>query len=176
VVFGLLFAGGMPAAAQEIASSFEQLAVLVKPNDTISVVDATGAEIKGRIGKLSRDLLTLATSEGTRHLGEADVAAISQRRGDSLRNGAIIGAVAGLAYYAAMVAIFWDTDGGDVFVPSLFAGGALFAGMGAAAGVGIDALISSRRVIYRKAVGQSGIQVAPIVGHGRRGAAVTVRF
>jgi hypothetical protein len=48
--------------------------------------------------------------------------------------------------------------------------------MGAAAGVGIDALISSRRVIYRKAVGQSGIQVAPIVGHGRRGAAVTVRF
>jgi hypothetical protein len=29
VVFGLVFAGGPPATAQEIASSFEQLAVLV---------------------------------------------------------------------------------------------------------------------------------------------------
>jgi hypothetical protein len=172
----LLCAGGTRVEAQEVASSFDQLAVLVKPHDKITVVDVTGRELKGRIGKLSCDALILLTSEGPRQLGEVDVATITQRRGDSLKNGAIVGAVAGTAYFATMLAIFKDSDGGDVIVPTAIAGGVLFAGMGAAAGVGLDALISRRQVIYAKSVGRSRATVSPMFGRGGRGAIVTVRF
>ena len=175
VMFLLLCAGGT-VEAQEVASSFDQLAVLVKPGDKITVVDVTGRETKGQIGKLSRDALILVTSAGPRQLGEVDVATISQRRGDSLKNGAIIGAVAGTAYFVTMVALLSDSDGGDVIIGTAIAGGVLFAGMGAAAGVGIDALITRRQVIYQKPAGRSRVSVSPLFGHRRRGAAVTVRF
>ena len=89
-LFLLVCAGGTRVEAQGVASSFDQLAVLVKPGDKISVVDVTGREAEGRIGTLSRDALTLVTKAGPRVLGEGDVAQIRQRRDDSLKNGAII--------------------------------------------------------------------------------------
>ena len=54
--------------------------------------------------------------------------------------------------------------------------GVLFAGMGAAAGVGIDALFTRRQVIYQKPGGGSSVSVSPLFRHGRLGAAVLVRF
>ena len=175
-VFLLLCAGGTPAGAQGVASSFDQFTVLVKPGDKISVVDVAGRKADGRIGTLSRDALTLVTKAGPRVLGEGDVAQIRQCRDDSLKNGAIIGAVAGAAYFVTAGALLRDSDGGDVIVGTAIAGGVLFAGMGAAAGVGIDALIARRQVIYRKPGGGSRVSVAPLFGHRRRGAAVAVMF
>jgi hypothetical protein len=172
----LLCAGGTRVGAQSAASSFEQLAVQVKPGDKITVVDATGSEASGRIGSLSRDILTLTTPAGRRDLGEVDVVEIRQRRDDSLKNGAIIGAVAGTAYYVSMAALLRDSDGGDVIIGTAIAGGVLFAGMGAAAGLGIDALITHKRVIYRKSGGDTRIRVSPLIGRGSRGAAVTFKF
>ena len=164
------------AGAQELASSFEQLAVLVKPGDKITVLEATGTETAGRLQTLSRDMLMLATPAGPRRLAEADVLTISQRRGDPVLNGAIIGAVAGAAYFATMLAIFAHDDGGGVIVPTVFIGGMTIAGMGAAAGAGIDALITRRQVIYQQSGGRTRVSLSPVFGHGRRGAAVTVRF
>jgi hypothetical protein len=125
---------------------------------------------------MSRDILTLATPAGLRQLGEADVAEIRQRRDDSLKNGAIIGAVAGTAYFVTMAALLSDSDGGDVVIGTAVAGGVLFAGLGAAAGVGIDALITRRQVIYRKSSRGTRVSMSPLIGRGRRGAAVTVKF
>ena len=172
----LLCAAGTSVAAQEIASSFEQLAVLVKPGDKITVVDAAGRETGGRIGTLSSDALVLMTSTGPRHLTEGDVAAITQRRDDSLKNGAIIGAVAGAAYYVTAAALLSGIDDGEVIIRTAIAGGVLFAGLGAAAGVGIDALISRRQVIYQTRAPRSSATVSPVLSHGRRGVAVTMRF
>jgi hypothetical protein len=169
-------AGGARAEAQGVASSFEQLGILVKPGDKVTVVDVTGRETQGRIGKLSRDTLTLVTPAGPRDIGEVDVAQIRQRRDDSLKNGAIIGAVAGTAYYLTMAALLSDTDGGDVIIGTAVAGGVLFAGMGAGAGAGIDALITRKQVIYRKSAREISVGVSPLFGRGRRGAAVTVGF
>jgi len=176
VVFALLCVGAPRVEAQGVASSFDQLGVLVKPGDKITVVDVTGREAEGRLEKLSRDRLTLVTAAGPRDLGEVDVALIRQRRGDSLTNGAIIGAVAGTAYFLTLAAILSDTDGGDVIVGTAIAGGVLAAGMGAAAGVGIDALITHRQVIYRKPTGGNRVSVSPVFGQRRRGAAITVKF
>ena len=172
----LLCAGGTRVDAQSVASSFEQLAVLVKPGDKITVVDTAGREASGRIGSLSRDILTLTTPAGRRALGEVDIAEIRQRRDDSLKNGAIIGAVAGTAYYVSMAALLRDSDGGDVIIGTAIAGGVLFAGMGAAAGLGIDALITHKQVIYRKSSRDTRVRVLPLIGRGSRGAAVTFKF
>jgi hypothetical protein len=71
---------------------------------------------------LSGDTLTLAMPAGPRYLGEVDVAEIRQRRDDSLKNGAIIGAVAGTAYYVSMAVLLSDSDGGDVIIGTALAG------------------------------------------------------
>jgi hypothetical protein len=172
----VLCAGGTRVEAQDVASSFEQLRVLIKPGDRITVVDVTGKEADGRIEKLSADTLTLTTAAGRRELGEVDVRDVRQRRGDSLKNGAIIGAVAGTAYFWTMAALLSDSDGGDVIVGTAVAGGVLFAGMGAAAGAGIDALIKGKEVIYRRRSREGRLNVSPLLAHGRRGVSVTVTF
>lgn len=175
-LFLLLCAGGTRVEAQGVASSFDQLGVLVKPGDKITIVDVAGREADGRIEKLSRETLTLVTEAGPRQFREVEVARIRQRRGDSLKTGAIIGAVAGTAYFLTMMAILGDSDGGEVIVSRAVVGGVMFAGMGAAAGVGIDALIARRQVIYQKPASENRFSVSPLFGHGRRGAAVTVTF
>jgi hypothetical protein len=173
----LLGLGGTRTYAQGVATSFDQLSVLVKPGDKITVVDPAGREAEGRIGSLSRDRLTLITPAGPLDLGEPDVAQIRQRRGDSLQNGAIIGAAAGAGYGLAMLAVSASiSDGGDLIPSSVVTGMVLFTGLGAAAGVGIDALITRRQVIYRARPGEPRFSVSPVLGGGRRGATVTVRF
>jgi hypothetical protein len=47
----------------------------------------------------------------------------------------------------------------------------VFTGICAAAGVGIDALITRRRVIYQKRSGENRFSLSPLIGCGRRGAA-----
>ena len=176
-VFLLLCAGATRVEAQRVASSFDQLSVLVKPGDKITVVDVTGREAEGRIGSLSRDELTLVTNAGLRQLGEVDVARIRQRRSDSLQNGAIIGAAAGAGYGLALLALLSSTsDGGGPIPSGVVTGMVVFTGMGAAAGAGIDALITRRQVVYEKPGGGGKVRISPLFLHGRRGVAVSVKF
>jgi hypothetical protein len=173
----LLCGGGIRVEAQVVASSFDQLIVLVKPGDTITVVDVAGREARGRIGDLSRDTLTVVTKAGPLQLGEADVARISQNRNDSLRNGAIIGAAAGAGYGLAMLTLAAALDDGGGPIPiSVVTGMIIFTGIGAAAGAGIDALITRRQVIYERPGGARKIGISPLFLHGRRGVAVSVTF
>jgi hypothetical protein len=176
-VFLLLCAGATRVDAQRVASSFDQLSVLVKPGDKISIVDMTGREAEGRIGKLSGDELTLVTTAGARQLGERDVAKIRQRRSDSLQNGAIIGAAAGAGYGLAVLALLASMDDGGGPIPiGVVTGMVVFTGIGAAAGAGIDALITRRQVIYEKPGGGGQVSISPLFLDGRRGVAVSVKF
>lgn len=173
----LLCVGGTRVEAQGVASSFDQLSVLVKPGDKITVVDLAGREAEGRIGMLSRDRLTLVTPAGPREVGEVDVAQIRQRRGDSLQNGAIIGAAAGAGYGLALLTLAASRNDGAGPIPvGVVTGMVVFTGIGAAAGAGIDALIARGQVIYRKPPGENSFSVSPLSGRGRRGAAVTLNF
>jgi hypothetical protein len=166
----LLCAGGTRVEAQSVASSFDQLSVLVKPGDKISVVDVTGREAEGRIETLSRDTLTLVSKAGTRQLGEANVTKIRQRRSDSLQNGAIIGAAAGAGYGLALLALAASMDDGGGPIPiGVVTGMVVFTGIGAAAGAGIDALITPRQVIYEKPGGARNVSISPVFLRGRRG-------
>lgn len=94
------------AAAQGVAGSFEQLQVLVKPGDTVTVTDATGRETRGKIAELTGSTLALLAGGTRLELRESDVMTIKQLYSDSLADGAIWGAVGGAAYVAAMAVVF----------------------------------------------------------------------
>src|SRR5688500_18411606 len=139
IVLGFFFLGvAHPAAAQGIAGSFEQLQLLVRPGDKVTVTDASGHEATGRIVDLSTSMLVLSAGGTRRELSEPDVRDIQQRRSDSLANGAIWGLAVGSAIAAGLVAAFWE--GSDDAAPAIgFI--AMYGGIGAGIGVGVDALI-----------------------------------
>src|SRR5262245_60973119 len=91
----LLILSGTAGEAQELAGSFDQLRVLVKTGDRIVVTDDGGLEIRGTITALSRSALVLAVDGTRRTFGDGEIAAIRQRRPDSLANGAKWGFVVG---------------------------------------------------------------------------------
>jgi len=168
----LLLALSPRVGAQGVARSFEQLQLLVRVGDAISVRESNGAETAGKIDRLSSSSLTLVTSGRQREFRETDVNTIRQRRGDSLANGALWGLASGVAAGGVFAAVFCgDCSGGVLAVNALFVGG-----VGAGIGVGVDALITRRVVIFERPSGAAALGVIPLLGQRRRGVALSVTF
>jgi len=135
-------------SAQELAGSFEQLRVLVKPGDTVRVTDGAGEEVRGTITDISPSSLALRVGGTRRTFLETDIAAIHQRRNDSLANGAKWGFVAGVALGVlggVAIAREYEGSGGGAFIPIL---GLVYGSIGAGAGAGFDAMHRSEQVIF----------------------------
>jgi hypothetical protein len=113
--------------------------------------------------------LSAAASDELRRL-QADTGRIETRRNDSVLNGALIGAAAGLGGTLLLCRAMepWDVcnDPGP-----LLRGSAL----GAAIGIGIDALIRERETVYRPA-GSPQLHMAPVLRRGAKGVQLGVRF
>ena len=119
---------------------------------------------------MSRDELTLVTKAGVRQLGERDVAKIRQRRSDSLEERGHHRRCRGTGYGLAVLALLASTDDGGGPIPiGVVTGMVVFTGIGAAAGAGIDALITRRQVIYEKPGGGGQVSISPLFLDGRRG-------
>jgi hypothetical protein len=173
VGFFSMFLTSMECSAQ-LVSSFEQLQILVKPGDNIYVKDATGSTIKGRIADLSPSSLSLVVKGQRQAFSQIDVHEIRQWRGDSLKNGALIGAAVGGGITLISFAAYPCYDCGAEVV----AGVALSAGIGAAVGVGLDALIPSKQLIFfnpsRSTAGK--FQIKPILNRSNKGVKVAFSF
>ena len=164
----LIVAHGVPAGAQT-AGSFEQLALLVESGDRITVTDSAGREQTGRIVDLSPSALALFI-DGARHdFREAQVHSIRQWRQDSLKNGAWFGFAVGAALGATAL-----NPRADIAAPALFLG--FMAAAGTGVGVGLDALVPSRQVIYQSTGAARRVTVAPLMARDRRGLAVSFGF
>ena len=166
----LIVASAAPAAAQT-ASSFEQLAVLVESGDRITVTDSSGRERTGRIIDLSPSGLELWTDGARQDFREAHVHTISQVRQDTLGNGAWFGFAVGAAVGATYFLPKYDLVDGYAL---MFFG--LWAGAGTGVGVGLDALVPSRQVIYHSPGTVRRVTVAPLVASNGRGVAVSFGF
>ena len=167
-----------PVHAQErVARSFEQLQVLVEPGDTISI-EAAGSEIAAEIASLTSTELTVVVAGERRTFAPRDVNRIRQRRGDSLANGAWWGFGIGVGFgvLGAALTVALDEGSEDLGFPAASAVVAVYGAMGAGLGVGIDALIRRRQVIYESASATSGAVLMPLVGHKRAGAVIAFRF
>ena len=103
-------------------------------------------------GKDREPLSRITPSEIQRQhsrIGQRDALEIKQRRSDSLANGALIGVAVGgsLGALGAIVLCHEGCKGEDgVLVAGVVA---VYAGIGTAIGVGIDALVRPRQTIYR---------------------------
>ena len=174
VALGSRGATGQPL---EVAHSFEQLQVLVRPGDTVTVTDVMGREVTGAIATLSSKALELVVSGSRRNFLEDDLQKIRQRRGDSLANGALWGVGIG-AGWGALIVVGLASEDHDTGGPGAIAGfiGTL-GGLGAAVGVGADALIRGRPVIYEKtALGAATVWLSPLLGRGQKGVRLSLRF
>ena len=167
---------GATAEAQELAGTFDQLRVLVKPGDTLTIVDDAGQRVRGKVTSLSNSVLDLTVSGTARQFRSTDVTTIEKRGSDSLKNGALIGLAVGGGIGGAAIAAFAATDDGSVG-PFLVLGFLMYGGIGAGIGTGFDALIEGNRVIYARS-GSAGarLTIAPIVSRDRKGARVSLRF
>lgn len=165
------------------ATSFAELAKLLKPGAAIRVTDARGRSVSGRLGQLSTASLELLGSDGSvrggsvpaRMFSEADVQSVEVKRRDSVVNGTLIGLVVGAVGGAASGAAICAGYSCDVApVAAAYAG--LLGGLGAGAGLLTDLAITGRTHVYRSNQRPKDVRVSPVLSKAAAGAIVSVRF
>ena len=165
-----------PSAAQEPPetppAAFQDLPLLVNLGDRITVTDDTGRVLQGDLVDISPSALSVLVA-GTRYdLQESKYTVTSQRRQDSLKNGALLGFLAGAGSTAAALA--WS-DG--YFYPVQWATFPLIMG-GAGAGIGIlvDSMITKSTLIFSERKSVRRVSVAPLLSRDRKGVTVSLGF
>lgn len=172
VVVLLTLAAGL-ARAQDATARWPGLAT--SELSTVYVLDDAGVETSGKLVRLDPDSIVLLVGGSERRFDAARVRRV-QKRGDSIRNGAIIGAVVG-AVFGALGSGFSDCPGdnpGGNCAGSRVALFALSTGIYTAMGAGIDALIVGRTTLYtaqvrpaRGATGRPAVTLSVRVPLGR---------
>ena len=161
--------------AQETTTNWPAFHVSGLP--TVYVLDDAGVETQGKFLRLEPDAVVLMVDGQERHFEAARVKRLT-RRGDSLKNGAVIGAVVGVAV-GLLVANFADCVDDNGHVGGCGAGGKtamvlISTGTYAAIGTGLDALIPGRTILY-EASPRPHSAVFPSMSSGRSwGAAINV--
>ena len=156
---GLLIVSAVPLAAQE---AFTNVQRVLRAGDTVFVIDETGTETRGRVAGISSSALRLAVNGSEREWSAATIWRVT-RRGDSLRNGTLIGAVTGGVIGGVgglALASLLRNEGHDTVGPFFFLLG-VGAGGGAGIGAGLDALIAGRTLIYQQRSGR--VRFVPVV-------------
>jgi hypothetical protein len=145
------------------------LRLKVKAGDTIYVTDDSGRERAGRLIDLSPAALTVSFDGVARELSQSSIHRIRQRQPDPLWTGGAIGAAIGAGIGVASASFSEEcshrsTAGGCVG-PVL-----AITGLWAAVGIGVDALIQGRKVIYE------GSALSAQVTPGRLGVRLSVQL
>jgi hypothetical protein len=176
-IFVTLLMGTASARAQTpTATSFEQLRILIQPGDSITLTDRAGMRISGKVRSLSDTSLEMDFGRERRAFIESDVTTIRQRRGDSLANGALWGLGVGAAIgTAAAIMVGLDCYGGGNC--AAVAAGAIgaYGAIGAGIGVGIDALMKSKKVVYQSK-STTRLNVTPLLTARSKGVILSVDF
>ncbi len=155
--------------AQELAGTFDQLRVLVKPGDTLTITDGGGERLRGKLSDLSDTSLVLEVSGARRLFQEAQVSTIEKRGSDSLKNGALIGLAIGGGLFGPALGVMTDEWAYVV------TGALVYGGIGAGIGAGVDALIEGPRIIYAATRSKRvTFNIAPIASRSRQGIVLSI--
>lgn len=168
------------------ASSFLELAKVLKPGTVIRITDANGHKASGTLGELSTTSLELRETKtdisnlsGTvtarsRRFSEADVRSIEIGRGSGGHGvllGLSVGAGAGALTAAAICGGYRCQTGEAV---ALLAG--VGGGIGALVGLLTDSGKTPPTTVYTSGKRQANVHVSPVLSRAGGGAVVTVRF
>ena len=155
-------------------TSFDQLWTKIKSGDTVYVLDTSARETRGTFARVSRASIAVLADGQMREIPFDEVRQVA-RRGDRLWNGAVIGGA-----FGAMVGVTVNAASGGCLFPSCVTTAGertvfvlVVAGLYAAIGAGIDALIHGRTVVYR-ATPQRTVHVNPIFSGAHSGATASV--
>ena len=149
-----------PAAAQSIPAT-------VQSGLKVSVVDARGASVEGRVQDVSDRFVRLAVRGASRDVPIEDIVRIE--RPDTVKNGALIGLAVGAGM--GLMATVSDPQGGGVLVSRTLGNGVICAGIGAL----IDAAQDHRRTLYERGP-RPQARLRPVIGRHVRGVAATVEW
>ena len=153
-------------------AALQHLSLLVNPGDRITVTDDTGRELQGILMDLSPSALSVLVA-GTRYdLQRARLTVIRKRRQDSVKNGALLGFLAGAGFAVAGLA---TSD--HQFHPvqwALIPVGMGFTGL--IIGVAVDSVITKSTLIFSKKRSIRRVSVAPLVSRDRKGVTVSLGF
>ena len=143
-VIALILVGLLSGAAraQVIPGRWEKVEAL-KLGPWITVELKKGDRLEGQFEELSPPELLLRSGSAQAAIPRADIERITTREADSLRDGALLGAVAGGGIMVCLAAL----HEGDFLAALPFV--ALTAGAGAAIGLGIDALKKPEVTLYQ---------------------------
>ena len=156
-----------------VAAHAQTLAVNV--GDTVQMTDRSNRQLTGVVRGVGPSALTVDVAGLEQRWALADMREL-WRRGDSLKNGVLIGAAAGAAGGMlgglALSSLFEEeARAGAGPLASITMLGAL---IGIGAGAGIDALVRGRTLLYRDRTGS--VSLSPVIAPGARGVRMTVRF
>jgi hypothetical protein len=155
-----LSSSAAPAAAQSIPAT-------VQSGLKVSVVDARGASVEGRVQEVSDRFVKLAVRGASRDIPIEDIVRIE--RPDTVKNGALIGFAFGASM--GLIATFSDPQGGGLLVSRTLGNGVICAGIGAL----IDAASDHRRTLYERGP-RPQARLRPVIGRHVRGVAATVEW
>ena len=166
------------SAAQEPVKAFDQLSTRLKPGDTVSVADAQGREVEGKIRALTTSTLTLDRDDGTAYAAD-NVRQITQRKSKPVGKGALrglgAGAIGGAVIGSGMASL--DDCNGCSVAGFALGGAVICGGIGAGVGALIGSMKSGKEMVVYRAPGASGsarLLLAPMITPRARG--VTVSF
>ncbi len=159
----LALASSAPALAGQPARSMAALEERVKPGTEVDVVDRQGRIVRGQFARADGEgvLVTLYGSAEGHRVPAAEVVSVT-RAGDSLKNGALIGAAVG-----AIGAIGAFVDDSEATGCASTARGckvgfaALSLGIYTGLGVLVDHLIKGHEVVYRAPAERVSWSVTP---------------
>ena len=183
------------APPETSTAAFDELPLVLKLGDRITVTDDTGRELQGELIDLSPSALSVLVDE--RHdlqetdsagktrcpngwrcsiaqtrrydLRETEITGITQRHPDSLKNGALWGFIS----HAAPVSVLCLYAGSP---GAAIAAGLGWGGIGAALGASWDKAHAGSRVVYDTRGSSRRVSVTPLISRDRTGVAVSLGF
>ena len=168
------------ASARPVAAQAPNPLGGIAEGDRVWVTSVNGEETEGRIvGVPSTTTVDLSDGHTRRSIRVDDIRRIEGR--DSLKNGAIVGAVAGgaaMALFATWAIQLGDEGQGvssrDVSMAIRLS--AMAAGGGALAGAGIDRAIDGRRTLYAAPGSRAGLSVRPMLSQTSSGVRLALKW
>lgn len=152
------------ASASNSPVSVDELWMKISSGARVSVTDVSGEKTRGTFLEVSGSSVALVVDGQRREIPGIQVRQVARRGGDSVWNGALIGAAFGAT------AVAFDRSREDR-VPFALIGAYMYGAIGA----GIDALIPRDTAVYR-AQGSRTVRVTPVIGRTRAGFMVSAEF
>jgi hypothetical protein len=142
--------------AQEAATSLEDLKFVVGKGDKVTLVDASGKKISGRVERVAPNTLEIKTGGTLQSFSERDVRQITRQKPDSPWNGVAIGA--GVGFGATLPLFLVASEGERGWA---VAGAAVWGLIGGGIGALVDAAVHEKQTVYVQPRSRASFSISP---------------